>query len=143
VKWKALVVLFGVFLLGVGGGVVLDRVALYRYGSPAYGFWGPHRPPLGRILQRLTHELDLSEAQQQGVRTILMSTRTELNTTRQQMRKRVDDILKTSETRIQSVLKPEQREAFEQLMAEHRARHQHRQLFRRWQMHHRSKNDMR
>ncbi len=133
-KRKALAVLLAVFLLGVGGGVVLDRVALYRYDVPAYGFRGRHRPPVGRILHRLTRKLDLSDAQQQDVRTILMSTRTELKATHQQMRKQVDDILKASETRIQNVLNPEQREAFEQLMVEHRARRQHRQHFRRWRM---------
>ena len=130
-KWKALVVLLGVFLLGVGGGVVLDRMALYRDGSG-----GRHRPPMGRILHRLTHTLDLSEAQEQDVRAILMSTRTELKSTHQQMRQRVDAILKVSETRVQQVLKPEQREAFEQLMTEHRKRRQHRRRhFRKWDMH--------
>jgi hypothetical protein len=58
----------------------------------------------------------------------------------EQMRKRVDDILKASETRIQGVLKPAQREAFEQLMVEHRAHRQHRRHFRRWQMHEESEN---
>ncbi len=135
-KWKALVVLLGVFFLGVGGGVVLDRVALHRYDFSPYGFRGRHRPPVGRILRRLTHKLDLSDTQEQDVRTILVSTRTELKTTHQHMRKRVDDILKASETRIQRVLKPEQREAFEQLIVEHRARRQQRQHFRRWQMNH-------
>ncbi len=130
-KWKALVVLLGVFLLGVGGGVVLDRMILHRD-----GFWGRHRPPVGRILHHLTEELDLSEAQQQDVRTLLMSTRAELKTARQQIRQRVDGILKTSETRVQQVLKPEQREAFEQLVAEHRQRHKHRRRhFRKWDSH--------
>jgi Spy/CpxP family protein refolding chaperone len=132
VKWKALVVILFVFLLGVGGGVVLDRVALQRHGLPPHDGRDHHGPPIGRILNRLTHELELSEAQQQEVRTILMATRTELQTARQQMRKQVDDILKASETRIQDVLKPEQRETFEQLMAEHRERRQQRRHFRRW-----------
>ncbi len=127
-KWKALVVLLGVFLLGVGGGVVLDRMVLYRD-----GFWGRHRPPMGRILHHLTEKLDLSEAQQQDVRAILMSTRTELKSARQQMQQRVDGILKTSETRVQQMLEPEQREAFKQLMTEHRKRRKHRRPhFRRW-----------
>jgi hypothetical protein len=141
-KWKALVVLLSVFLLGVGGGVVFDRVALHHYGLAPYGVWSRHRPPVSRILQRLTHALDLSDAQQQDVRTIVMSTRTELDTTRQEMRKRVDDILRASETRIQSVLKPEQRKAFEQLMVEHRTRRKQRRHFRRWHMHHESENNL-
>jgi Spy/CpxP family protein refolding chaperone len=139
-KWKALVVLLGVFLLGVGGGVVLDRVALPRDGLAPHGVWGRHQPPVSRLLQRLTHDLDLSDAQQQDVRAIVMSTRTELDTTRQQMRQRVDDILKASETRIQSVLKPEQREAFKRLMAERRERRKQRQHFRKRHMHRDSEN---
>jgi Spy/CpxP family protein refolding chaperone len=129
-KRQALAILLGVFLLGVGGGVVLDRVALYPY-----DFRGRHEPHADRILHRLTRELKLSDAQQQDVRTILMSTRAELNTTHQHMRQRVDNILKASETRIQHVLEPEQRQAFEQLMVEHRARRKHRRPFRTWHMH--------
>ncbi len=137
-KWKALVVLLGVFLLGVGGGVVLDRVALHRDGFSPHGFRGRHGPPVGRILQRLTEKLDLSDAQQQDVRTILMSMRTDLQASHRQMRQRVDKILKASETRIQGVLKTEQRGAFEKLMAEHRERRQHRRHFRKrkWKMDH-------
>lgn len=141
-KWKAFVVLLGVFLLGVGGGVAIDRVALHRYGSASYRVWDRHRPPVNRILQRLTHELDLSEAQQQDVHTIVMATRTELDAARRDMRKRVDDILQASETRIQRVLQPEQREAFEQLMAEHRARREQRRHFRRRHMHHESEKNL-
>lgn len=142
-KWKALVVLLGVFFLGVGGGVMLDRVVLHHDGfSPPYDFRGRHRPPMGRLLHRLTHELDLSEAQQQAVRTILIATRTELKTMHEQMRQRVDDILKASETRIQGVLKPAQREAFEQLMVEHQSHRQQRRHFRRWPMHEESENEM-
>ncbi len=130
-KWKAFVVLLGVFFLGVGGGIVLDRVAFHRDGDR-----GRHKPPMGRILHRLTKTLDLSKAQQQDVRAILMSTRTELKSTHQQMRQRVDDILKTSETRVQQVLEPAQRKAFDKLMAKHRKRrkHQHRH-FRKWDAH--------
>ena len=140
-KWKALIVLLGVFLLGVVGGVALDRAALYSYGPP-FEFRSRHRPPVGRILQRLTSELELSEAQQHDVRRILMGARTELETARRRMRKRVDDILKASETRIHNVLKPEQREAFERLMVEHRARREQRRHFRRWRRHHHPEEHM-
>ncbi len=135
-KWKALVVLLGVFLLGVGGGIVLDRVALHRYGFSHHSFRGRHGPPVNRILQRLTDELDLSDTQQKDVRTTLMVTRTELQAAHRQMRQRVDDILKDSETRIRGVLQPQQRDAFEQLMAEHRERRQRRRHFRKWKMDH-------
>jgi Spy/CpxP family protein refolding chaperone len=142
VKWKAFVVLLGVFLLGVGGGVAIDRVALHRDGFAPYRVWDRHRPPVNRILQRLTHALDLSEAQQQDVHAIVMATRTELDAARQDMRNRVDDILQASETRIRRVLQPEQREAFEQLMAEHRARREQRRHFRRRHMPHESEKDL-
>ena len=138
-KWKALVVLLGVFLLGVAGGVALDRAVLHPYGPPPE-FRGRHRhrPPVGRILQRLTSELGLSETQQHDVRRILMATRTELKTARQHMRKRVDEILKASETRILDLLKPEQRAAFERFMVEHRARRKERRHQRHWRRHHQS-----
>ncbi len=120
---------------------MLDRAVLHHDGFPPY-FRGRHQPPIRRLLHRLTYKLDLSDAQQQDVRTILMSTRTELKATHQQMRQRVDDILKASETRVQSVLNPEQRQVFEQLMVEHRERRKHRRHFRRWRMHHSSENDI-
>lgn len=138
-KWKALVVILGVFLLGIGGGVMLDRMALYRYSffqDGSHGFRDGHRPPGGRLLHRLTRKLDLSEAQQRDVGVVLKSTRTELKTMHRQMRQRVDGLLKTSESRIREVLEPEQRETFEQLVAEHRARRKQRRHFRRWRHHH-------
>ena len=69
-KWKALAVLLGVFLLGVGAGIVFDRMALHRDGF----FGGRHRPPMGRILHHLTEKLDLSESQQQDVRDVLIGS---------------------------------------------------------------------
>ena len=129
-KWKALVVLLVVFLLGIGGGIVVDRVIFSPFGPVAHTRRSPER-----LLYRLTRTLDLSAAQQGDVRRILKATRAELGTLRRNMRQEVHAVLASSERQIIEVLKPDQRDAFRTLMAEHRA-HRHR-WFRR---HHQSKS---
>ncbi|MDH3598374.1 MAG: hypothetical protein OEU26_01905 [Candidatus Tectomicrobia bacterium] len=116
-RWKALVVLLVVFLLGIGGGIVVDRVVLSPFGAVGHARRSP-----ARLLHRLTRTLDLSEAQQTDVRRILKATRAELGTLRRNMRQEVHAVLASSERRITEVLKPDQRDAFRTLMAEHRAR---------------------
>jgi hypothetical protein len=129
-KWKALVVLLVVFLLGIGGGIVVDRVVLSPFGPIAHTRRSPER-----LLHRLTRSLELSADQQVVVRRILKATRAELGTLRRNMRQEVHAVLTSSERQIIEVLKPDQRDAFRTLMAEHRAR-RHRWLRR----HHQSKS---
>ena len=116
-KWKALVVLLVVFLLGIGGGIVVDRVVLSPFGAVAHARRSPER-----LLHRLTRTLDLSETQQVDVRRILKATRAELGTLRRNMHREVHAVLASSERRIHEVLKPDQRDAFRTLMTEHRTR---------------------
>jgi hypothetical protein len=116
-KWKALVVLLVVFLLGIGGGIVVDRVVLSPFGAVAHTRRSPER-----LLYRLTRTLDLSAAQQVDVRRILKATRAELGDLRRNMRQEVHTVLDSSERQIIEVLKPDQRDAFRTLMTEHRAR---------------------
>jgi len=116
-KWKALVVLLVVFLLGIGGGIVIDRVLLSPFGPVAHARRSPER-----LLHRLTRTLELSAAQQADVHRILKTTRAELGTLRRNMRQEVHVVLASSERQIMEVLKPDQRDAFRTLMAEHRAR---------------------
>lgn len=115
-RWKALVVLLVVFLLGMGGGVAVDRVVLSPFGAVGHARRSPER-----LLHRLTRNLSLSEAQQTDVRRILKATRAELDTLRRNMRQEVHAVLASAERRITEVLKPDQRDAFRTLMAEHRA----------------------
>ena len=123
-KWKALVVLLVVFLLGIGGGIVVDRVVLSPFGPIAHTRRSPER-----LLHRLIRSLELSADQQVVVRRILEATRAELGTLRRNMRQEVHAVLASSERQIIEILKPDQRDAFRTLMAEHRAR-RHRWLRR-------------
>jgi hypothetical protein len=116
-KWKALVVLIVVFLLGLGGGIVVDRVVLSPFGAVGHARQSPER-----LLHRLTRTLGLSTTQQVEVRRILKATRAELGTLRRHMRQEVHTALAASERQIIEVLKPDQRDAFRTLLAEHRAR---------------------
>ena len=83
----------------------------------------------------MTRSLELSADQQVVVRRILKATRAELGTLRRHMRQAVHAVLASSERQIIEILKPDQRDAFRTLMAEHRARR------RRWlRRHHQSKS---
>ncbi len=118
-KRKALLVLIGVFLLGMGAGILVDRLALHTFRGRLHA--GRHAD---RLLHHLTARLQLSEQQQADVEVILRETHTTLVTIRHATRQRVDTVLGTAEGRIQALLTPEQRPKFATFMAERRARRQ-------------------
>lgn len=119
-KWKALLVLLGSFLLGAGGGLLFDHVVLHPKKAPRHITHPPHR-----IAERLAVRLKLSQSQQKEVHTILQHAHMELWTLRQEMNRRMVRTLETAKQRISETLQPEQRATFQRILSEHRAYRQH------------------
>ncbi len=141
-KRQAAIVLALVLLAGLLIGIAADRLWLTRHwgrgGRPGIGFadgprGGPGRPggPPGmmrggfpamspehaaerrrEVVKRLTRELDLSEAQQHAVDSIMAANEGEFRALEQEMRPRMRAFLEKSRAQIDSVLTPAQRERF-------------------------------
>lgn len=139
-KRQAVIVIALVFLAGLLIGIAGDRLWLTRHwgrgGSPGGGFaGGPRDGPGGppgmmrggfppgmspehaaerrrEVVKRLTRELDLSEAQQHAVDSIMASNEGEFRALEQEIRPRMRSFLERTRAQIDSVLTPGQRERF-------------------------------
>ena len=121
--WFALFVL-AVFCLGAAAGIFIgarmDRPERpWRSGSV-----GPERggglrggpgggPPPQVLLERLTRELDLDEAQREQIRSVLESSRGRVATLQRDVRERFDNEQRTLHEQIRQVLRPEQQQKFD------------------------------
>ncbi len=118
-KRKALWALIGVFLLGMGGGVLLDRAYLGFWGG---GWRGGPEKRQARILGFLSRKLDLSEAQRAEIAPVLRTTWKELGDVRAEAFRKIDRVLEKGGERIRPVLNPEQDRKFERLIKKFRER---------------------
>ncbi len=118
-KRKALWALIGVFLLGMGSGVLLDRAYLGFWGG---GWRGGPEKRQARILGFLSRKLDLSDAQRAEIAPILRTTWKELGIVRAEAFRKIDRVLEKGGERIRPVLNPEQARKFERLIKKFRER---------------------
>ncbi|MEI6085436.1 MAG: hypothetical protein WCS70_14210 [Verrucomicrobiota bacterium] len=114
-NWKAILGVVAIFLLGalagglVVGGVVARRIHRYRTGQPVFS--------ADEVTHFLQRQLDLDAAQQSQVRLIVAETQTEM----QAAQRATEAILSAAVVRMQPVLRAEQREKLDRLVAERRA----------------------
>ncbi len=127
-KRKALWVLIGVFFLGMGSGVFVDRAFLGARGWWSWGWRGGVERKQARLLKFLSRKLDLSEGQRAKIAPILRETWGELFRLRSGFAQNVDQLLEKSGNRIRPILKPDQAEKFEEITRKFR---------RRWKKHRR------
>lgn len=122
---KAIALLLLVFALGVAFGALGLRLMSGRvYGartSPRVQSAGDHR-----VVNRLTHDLDLTPDQQMQVNDILTGMQGRYNAIRQQMNPQFDEVRAQGREQIRQILTPEQRpkldEFFRQVDEERRKR---------------------
>ena len=119
-KWKAIIGILLVFLLGVFAGV------LGSYAIFSQRMEGMVRGEPGRagefIVRRLTRELHLDPAQSEQLRTIVKETHAELRELRKKIRPESEEIMARSQDRVRAILRPDQREKYEKIIEEHRKR---------------------
>jgi hypothetical protein len=114
VAWALAVVLFA---LGAVAGIAADRLLL---GARPRGRPGPPSP--AAVVERMTRELELTDAQARSVRGILEERWDALDTLSERFEPEAEAIRRAADDRVRAVLEPAQRERFEQRVAEREKR---------------------
>jgi hypothetical protein len=121
-KWKAITTIVIVFLLGVlAGALVTHKVCQQRIDTVIKGEPGSMSK---FIVRRLNQELHLDGAQLEQLRAIVQETHGEMKKVRRQFRPQIEEILMRSQDRIRAILRPDQREKYEKIIAERRKKHE-------------------
>jgi len=119
-RWKAIVGILLVFLLGALAGV-LATYAVYQQRMEGVARGEPGRTR-EFIVRRLTRDLSLDPPQSEQLRAIVRETHAELRELRKKIRPETEEIMARSQDRVRAILRPDQREKYEKIIAEHRKR---------------------
>jgi hypothetical protein len=119
-KWKAIVSVILVFFLGaLSGAIVAHEIDQRRIAGIIRGEPGA----VGElIVQRLNHKLNLDAAQLEKLRGIVNETGEEIRNVRKQVRPQIEEILERSQNRVRAILRPDQLEKYERIVAERKMR---------------------
>ena len=117
---KALWVLIGVFILGVGTGAFLDRACMKYRWCGHWGWRGGWESSLEkrqtRILNFMVRKLELSDDQRASIEPILKETWTDVSTLGLGFIDRMEEALRQNADRIRLHLRPEQAEKFDRIV---------------------------
>jgi Spy/CpxP family protein refolding chaperone len=131
--WFSLFVL-AVFCVGLAGGVLIGRRLLPRaafdrsFRPPPGDFRGPMgegrggAPPPGRLVERLSRDLELTADQKTKIEAILASRRPRLDALQQDARANFDAEQQGLRDEIRTVLTPDQQKKFDEREKELRGR---------------------
>ncbi len=112
-KWKALTVVLGVFIIGLLSGVLLGRFYPKVYGSAGKYEGKDGRGKSGsrydrKFVAKLSKELNLSDQQKTQITPSITQARIELLTVRLGSYEHANKIIAKLETRIKPLLEPKQ-----------------------------------
>jgi hypothetical protein len=120
--WKAVISVILIFLLGgIAGALLMHRTDQQKIESIMHGEPGTTRE---FIVTRLNRELSLDSAQLEQLRTIVRETHAEIRSVRKEYRPQIDEVIKRSQDKVRAILRPEQLETFNKLVAERQKRHE-------------------
>jgi len=115
-KWKAIVSIILVFLLGsLAGALVTHKIYQHKMESFIKGDPNAMRE---LIVQRLNHKLHLDTSQLYQLRAIVKETHDEIRDVRKQFRPQIEEILARSQNKVRAILHPDQLEKYEKIIAE-------------------------
>jgi len=115
-KWKAIISIILVFLLGsLAGALVVHKIYQHRMESIIKGDPDAMRE---LIVQRLNHKLHLDTNQLYQLRTIVKETHDEMRDVRKRFRPQIEEILARSQNKVRAILRPDQLEKYEKIVAE-------------------------
>ncbi|HET6514655.1 MAG TPA: hypothetical protein VFG09_05795 [Thermodesulfovibrionales bacterium] len=119
-RWQTIASIIIVFLLGALTGSLVTGT-IYRHRVE-----GVLRGEPGRteefIVQRLNSDLHLDKTQLEQLRGIVKETHGELKKLRRTLRPQTEEILARSQERVRAILRPDQREHYEKILAERKKR---------------------
>lgn len=115
-KWKAIVGILLVFLLGALAGAL---VAHQTYQQRMEGIIkGESRTAREFIVRRLNRDLHLDAIQLEQLRVIVKETHVEMRDLRKKYRPQTEEILARSQDRVRAILRPDQLEKYEKIVSE-------------------------
>jgi Spy/CpxP family protein refolding chaperone len=115
-NFKAIAGILLVFLLGAAGGALVTH--MIHKARFEHFISGGHRMREDVIVERLTRKLDLDGNQQQQVKAIVHETHDGISQVRSRMHPQIEAMLTVGQDRIKAVLRPDQREKFDRIIAE-------------------------
>lgn len=119
-RWKPILGILLVFLLGVLAGAAIDhRVCRQRFEAVLSGRGGA---TVDLIVRRLSRSLDLDSAQRDQVRAIVTETHRNIAEIRKPVQPRIEAAIERSRARVRAILRPGQQEKFDRIIAERRKR---------------------
>jgi len=117
-NWKAIVGVIAIFVLGgLAGSITTIGVVRHRL---VHGHGSQMMANL--IVRRLSWELRLDRDQRSQLRVIVAEGQTEMKAVHKQIQPQVEDVLTRSEAKLRVLLRPDQQEKFDKLIAERKAR---------------------
>ncbi|MDM8554436.1 hypothetical protein QUF75_06870 [Desulfococcaceae bacterium HSG7] len=123
---KKIKIVIGVLLLfaagALAGSLITGMVFKNRFEKFARG----GGPPIGRILQRISSELDLSKSQKTEIEKILQGSHTQLSGIKKKYQPEFQKIIETTYAQINAKLEDKQREKADRLFAKFKKRFQRR-----------------
>jgi len=117
-NWKVILGVLSVFVLGmVAGGLVTARFMKKR----AHQVFAPGSPAAAEFLTgRLSWELRLDSDQRRQVLAIMQDTQRAMQEAQAPVRPQLEKLLAESNQKIRAVLRPEQQEKYDRLLAQRR-----------------------
>lgn len=119
-NFKAIAGILLVFLLGAAGGALVTHM-IHEARFERY-IRGGHGMREDVIVERLTKKLDLDGSQQGEVRAIIHETHDAIGQVRSRIHPQIEALLTAGQGRIKAVLRPDQREKFDKIIAERKQR---------------------
>jgi hypothetical protein len=117
-NWKAIVGVIAIFILGGLAGSI-TTIGLVRH-RLVHGHGSQMLENL--IVRRLSWDLRLDRAQREQLRVIVKEGHDEMKGIRKQIQPQVEELLTRSEVKVRAMLRPDQVEKFDKLVAERKAR---------------------
>ncbi len=110
-RWKAVLGVISIFILGtIAGGIISS--AIIRHCQP----WG--RPPSREeVVRKLSRRLDLDANQRAQVEVIVNDAHNQMREMRREDKPKIDSILTDAQAKIMTVLRPNQKQKFDKLIA--------------------------
>lgn len=109
------------FVSGVAAGIAVDRWVMPERGRSGESRWWERRRPEA-LAQKYRRRLGLDETQVKAVEEILLRTWTATRQTFAPVEPKVDEIRRRGDDEIRALLRPEQRERFDRMVAEQERR---------------------
>jgi len=116
-KFKALLVIAVVFLLGAVAGASLSRTVLWSISGKDH-----HRHPRGSFIEKLQGRLDLSDEQRTQVQAILDESHRQFRGLHKSVKPQFESIRQQMAERIRKELNPDQARKFAAMRAEYEQR---------------------